>query len=492
MPATSTTHSIICPAALCGERSCTLPAPLSLRAFKAGVGPSAHPPAEQKPLPWWARADSGGDFLGQRDERDAIAEVDRPDGTGLRKRIKASEYLVRSGDGRAWRRVRPRMGVVLRNRVPTERIDPDKRSQDTHVGYQEDALFSEQVIWDGQVFLCRLWFASREVAEHFGRLAAPLFTGEPATRSWLRVGRGGRPVRLEECQWQAAPSQSAPAATETPQAAAGADYVTVTLTSDLIGRTRWLTFATEPTPADWLRWIRRAAQDAGIDPSLPEDDTITIDPDRTVLETTDVYGFNSATGLPRAVATALKQGSVVTFRSTNGDAEPVEKLRAALHELARQSVPLGERIADGFGQFVVDLDIHRPEYWGSRPWKTAAGPGTTSTPSESWQEEVLEQVLRFQKQIQVDPRGKSAPSVTQWQWLRHQAEVATTAEQLTSVLHELKQRADSLSGAQWKGHIEKIERAVNGLQRLEEKKLFLTALAQAATAQARRKRKQER
>ncbi|RMG41406.1 MAG: hypothetical protein D6725_01415, partial [Planctomycetota bacterium] len=268
----------------------TLPAPLSLRAFKAGVGPSVHPPAEQKPLPWWARADSSGDFLGQRDERDAIAEVDRPDGTGLRKRIKASEYLVRSGDGGAWRRVRPRMGVVLRNRVPTERIDPHDRGRDTQHGFQEDALFSEQVIWDGQVYLCRLWFASREVAEHFGRLAAPLFTGDPATRSWLRVGRGGRPVRVEASQWQAAPSASSSPAADTSQPAAGADYVTVTLTSDLIGRTRWLTFATAPTTADWLRWFRRAAQDAGIDLSLPKDDTITIDPDRTILETTDVYG----------------------------------------------------------------------------------------------------------------------------------------------------------------------------------------------------------
>ena len=486
-----------------------LPAPLSLREFKAGTGPASTARAEQHSPPWWARGEAGGDLLGQRDERDAVAEADNPKRIGQRKRIKAEEYLVRRRGQSLWQRVRPRMGVLLRNRVPTERRDPDHRGAGSQPGFQGDELFSEQVLWDGQTFLCRLWFANRKAAEQFATVAAPLMTGAAEQRSWLRVGRGGRPVRIEAIEWQAAGNPAEDAETTAPEAAPRptADRLTVTLTSDLIGRTPWLTFATDPAPADWIRWIEHAAKQARLNVSLPKSAQLQIDDDRTVVETIDVYGFNSATGLPRAVGIALKRGSVITFKPAGQQqGEAVDKLRQALLLLAKQGVPLGERIAEGFGQFLVDLDVHRHQYWSRVAEPQAEKSEALKEVSEVWQEAVLAKVLAFENQIQVDPRSKNAPSVTQWQWLRHQAEAASTVSQpvapeteeelrlqnLGRLLDDLAAHADTLSGAQWKGLVDKIRAAIDEFSEFKHKQLFLTAMAQSAVAKARRERKAEK
>ena len=207
-----------------------------------------------------------------------------------------------------------------------------------------------------------------------------------------------------------------------------------------------------------------------------------------MLETYDVYGFNSATGLPRAVATALKRGSVITFRSAHGQSEPICKLRGALQRLRQQELALGERVADGFGCFVLDLDMHRPDYWKATA-ETPTEPDAGQQPAARWRETVLQQVIEFTQKPRVDPRGKNGPSVTQWQWLRHQAEVASDEKGLQQLLGDLKEHAGRLAGAQWEGHIDEIEQQLAKLSAFTHKQLFLTALAQLEVARARQDRK---
>src|SRR5207244_10491295 len=51
-----------------------------------------------------------------------------------------------------------------------------------------------------------------------------------------------------------------------------------------------------------------------------------------------------------------------------------------------------------------------------------------------------------------DPRGKDAPSATQWQWVRDRATVCRGEADLTRLWKDLTQRANQLAGkAQWGG-----------------------------------------
>lgn len=524
-----------------------IPIPLSLREPKAGAteraapepggtgdagmnGQAASPPTAADAttdaiaddsldcVPWWGRPDAADDRLGCRAELDAIAFTE-PERLGNRKRIKSEDYLVRWQADRQWRRVRPKMGVLLRNRVPTSRLDPNHRGCEQQTGYQQDAFFSEQVLWEDQSFLTCLGFRGLDDAKRFCRAAAALLIGAENDRSWLAVGRGGRPLRVEAWHW--AQTEHAPGTraadkplgraldTQGPQEESDGKKtsspvgLTITLTSDLIARTSWLTFRTDLTGVDIVQLVAEAAARYGLATTgLPTarddvDRLLTVAPDRRVAEPAEVYGFNSATGLPRAAALAIKRGSVFTLLPSDGKlaAEALAGLRDALHALSQRGIGLGERTAEGFGRFAVDLDVHQPSYWiDFAPEKGPPGRDQGLRRSET----VLARVLDFFDQLTKkekpasDARGKGMPSVSQWQWLRHRAEVCRDVGQVEDVVLALQQHAVRLAGVDWQPLIKKIQEVIGNITEFEDKRLFLTALAQLAVADARRNRGKER
>ena len=67
-----------------------------------------------------------------------------------------------------------------------------------HVGSQDDALFSQQVLLNGQRFLVDLRLETAQDAERFLKTSSPLWQPAGQDRSWLRLGRGGRPVLVKD------------------------------------------------------------------------------------------------------------------------------------------------------------------------------------------------------------------------------------------------------------------------------------------------------
>ncbi len=290
-----------------------LPVPLSMRVHKAGVARASRQAGPR--LPWWAQPGEAGDELGVRAEMDAIAVYRQPSSARAaaadddplegRKRIKSEEYLVRTAGAKRWRRTHAKLGVLLRNRVPTVRIDPwdrrtvhdDERRENStlrdHVGSQDDALFSQQVLLNGQRFLVDLRFETAQDAERFLKTSSPLWQPAGQDRSWLRLGRGGRPVLVED--WK--------------EIAGTAEYtgmhpdqrlLVLTLASDLIARDRYLRFLTSLTPSDLVDLVRRAARWSGLAVDDLQPEGLVVNDKESVYEPTDVFGYNAATGLPRA------------------------------------------------------------------------------------------------------------------------------------------------------------------------------------------------
>src|SRR6266542_5120830 len=326
-----------------------MPLPLSVHEPKGGQHT-----AGKESLPWWAVPAQTPDVMASSNERDMTAfpapnPGEQDDTGGLYgprvefKRVKADEYAVRSGG--VWRRVRPQIGVLLRNQVPTTRRDA---AQSRHERRTESGLFSEEILSENQCFAADLYFADQPLANEFLKAAAPLLGGDAAVCSWLRIGRGGRPVVIAQ-------SASVPFAEDEE---GPADHLTLTLTSDLIARTPWLTFLTELTLADLARLVK----EAGGDPLSTAG--LSLSRERTFSETSEVYGFNAASGLPRAAAVAIRRGSVFRIERLASSTTILQPWRTALRQAARNG-GLGERTAEGFGRFVLDLELHEPFYWKS-------------------------------------------------------------------------------------------------------------------------------
>jgi hypothetical protein len=457
-----------------------IPLPLSLKEPKGG---STDPTADtSRALPWWARLE-GGDARLRKPAWDQLAEAQRPevpDRPGDR-RIKSEEYLVLEPGETHWRRVRPKMGVLLRNSVPTARLDPDSRRSPDDPGGQEDSLFSEQVLWEDQFFLTELLFEDRDAAKEFVEAAAPLLEGHESKRSWLRVGRKGRPVRVKGARWF-----DGPAKTHTPPA----ETLTLTLTSDLIARTPWLMF---PTKID-LPTLQDLISKAGEIPPLTGG--LVSEPEDVVCEPVEVYGFNGAAGLPRSPAVAIKRGSVFRMRATSGQTSSADLLlewRRTLQGIGERGVGLGDRTVEGFGRFVLDLDVHDPSYW-DKP--VTMLPPPVEALGYNWREVVLATVELF---VQQNAGRLATLSATQWQWLRSRARGLTSAEGLDKLLADLPQLTDRL-GARERWHpllpslVESVRRAGLSLDpqmRWRAGSFFLDALVQEAIARLRQAREWE-
>ena len=525
-----------------------VPMPLTLQAPKAVAGETT--------VPWWTEKKASDNLLGRRGEQDQLGSPQESKKDGEKgkadelkkpvlKRIRDQGWLVRSQPGDCWERTHPKITVRLRNRVPTDRLDPAERRDkekkpDPSMGWQDDALFSEEVLLEDQTFVCDLWFRDKTQADEFLSATKGLRAVAEEQRSWLRVGRGGRPVEIVTCgvlsNGHGSPPERdgpGPASAERGSSAchdgqaaddaeahgAGvgvtAQTLTITLTSDLIARTKWLTFV-EELDIETLTDLVKDAEPASASLAIPGVKPVSTGPKaetRFFCEPETIYGYSKSTGLPRPPAIAIRKGSVFRYAAEPGQGKSLGELRDALLTLAARGVGFGERTEEGFGRFAVDLDVHTPEY--VKRYENVAEDAAKVQSSESqtgetrWQEEVLQMVDAFMKQLGkdcLDPRGKDAPSVSQWQWLRQQVQVCQAFDgepEVPSVLAALKRiddHAGRLSGTAWKNVRENLRQRVNtiasGVSKDEEKaertKLFIDALVRRLVAKNRRDRHERR
>jgi hypothetical protein len=453
-----------------------MPLPLSVQEPKGG-----QEAAGSDDVPWWARPKGTDRRLGKdRPERDLIALPRREEEGGPDfKRIKTEEYLLRRPGAAHWERFRPQRGVLLRNQVPTARRDGDN----PRVTPRIEGLFSEEMVREDQNIVAELFFGDKKDAEEFVRQATALLGGPVENRSWLRVGRGGRPVVVEDAAWVGPPS----AAKGPP-----ADRMTLTLTSDLIARTPWLTFRTDlDLPA-----LEALLREVGEVPPPKEG----IKPEAASCEVVEVYAFNRATGLPRSPALAIKRGSVFRWQAESGSGQAnLAQWRAVLLRVQARRAGLGERTLDGFGRFVLDLDFHEKDYWAS-PVPSLSAPGALLQANE--REIVLHRVNEFiaaNRAELEDGNGRPRASVSQWQWLRVKARTARDQDDLRRLHQDLAAHAGRLAGRkQWGERLPRLlasaESEAAGAMPdnpLEARKSFLEELARAMTARARAARRRE-
>ena len=387
-----------------------VPIPLSMQAAKSGQGGAADG------SPWWSRPSGGDPRPAWPAQQDKLAPISpKPEGL-VYKRIKGDEWLVRGASDPHWRRFRPAMAVRLRNAVPFSRLDPEYKDL--------EGLFSEQVLREGQTFVAHVRFDNEAKAAEFLRRLAPFFGTDNARAAWLRIGRGGRPMRVLD----AAIAPQPPVAIAAP-----ADTLTLTLTSDLVARTPVLAFAVVLDPALLVALLN--------DGSLSAEGLKVAD---LVCETTTVLGFNRATGLPRRSVLAIRRGSVAQDQGRRRcrPAEPRRAPgRAPLRGPGRPRARRAHRgragpVRRGPGRSSAGL-------LEATAWRLAAPLRTSRVKSDGRDSRKSPRVPRRQSRRDSRPgrdrsHGPDA-SVAPWQWLRKRGGMldrGLTREKLTLEIDE--------------------------------------------------------
>ncbi|MGM0490475.1 MAG: RAMP superfamily CRISPR-associated protein, partial [Planctomycetota bacterium] len=299
---------------------------------------------------WWSDPSLEQDTLWQdRNDESATAEA-----TSSFKRVKTDDYLV-STDGTTWRRQWPAVATLMRNRAPVARQDRNLDSRRPDATHENDDLekadlFSEMVLTEDQCFVCEVVFETENAATVFQRVAVPLLASEEDQRAWLRVGRGGRPMRIERAQWLGN--------SLTPQLKSGPDdkpnCFSLTLTSDLIVRAPNLTFRTTLDTRTLAKLAGCAEHEVGKIGA-----GVGVDPKASLSETRVVHGFNTAAGVRRTPALAIRRGSAFLIKPDGDDAEPARLLFNALAARETAGQGIGERLEEGFGRFVLNHPAHQ-------------------------------------------------------------------------------------------------------------------------------------
>jgi len=415
-----------------------LPIPLSILTEKPKGGVAN--------LPWWAGGSPDPVAF------DSLGPDREPNGEKP-KRPGEHEYLCH--DGKTWFRYSPELAVRLRNATP-------KRDS------QDDAeLFSLEQVAEETRFQTELRFADAEEAKTFAETLAPLLN----EGDWLVIGRGGAPVVVELLE--AIPQSGRDAAALKPsfstQAYTAGDFGddwTLTLTSDGIVRGVHLGFL-DDFDIDTLCRL------AGFEKPQPCNWKIA----KRTVETERIHGYNAATGLKRSPALALRRGSC--WRITGSDS-------AALAQALRSKQALGERIEEGFGRFLLNL----------QPLAAPEKPNLVGeTPARRINEALLKQAKVLAGKI-----SKGGPSLSQLQWLRGQALAIENSQQLEDLLAEIEtapQRRPQ-GGKAWENfHIKDLREELAKLdqnhpndseQALKDKQMLISYLVQWHAPKAKEQR----
>ncbi len=407
------------------------------------------------------------------------------------KRIKSEDYLVGLGDDRPLERVRPKLEILMRNRTPVVRVerthDSRRPTADSAQLKQEVGdLFAQTVLVEDQAFVADLCFASPDLASRFLAVAAPLLSGTPKDQPWLRLGRGGRPVRVERFAVLGGDPQ--------PQLDNNATCFTLTLTSDLIARHDDLTFRTT-LDGDAIAALARVPEAAG---------RLQVDSGASASDTRIVHGFNTAAGTRRAPALAIQRGSAFLVTSSSGDTTALKGVFDALATRMAKGRGLGERTEEGFGRFALNHRVHvtpspAKDAQGESAAEKAAAPPDAQQQARLAREQAIELVLQAVKGIKLYEAcsDKAFPSRGQWQRLRHDIEAGKPPDRLIAEIH---QHAQTHSGRMWnfgktKEHpslIEQIDQWRGKLREPDQQRTFLSYLSRWVVArldQLRRERK---
>lgn len=394
-----------------------LPIPLSILTKK--------PQAASADIPWWAdRSPPASEFV------DSLDEEKRPDEKP--KRPGAHEYLCRPGNSGPWLRYTPAMRVRLRNATPKK---SSKKKAD---------LFSLEEIAEETRFQAELRFTDVDAARDFLAAFAPLLGGD-----WLAIGRGGPPVIVESMTGLQEPPQEPLSKTFT-------DDWTLTLTSDLILRGEHLGFL------DHLD-INRLCQLAGIERQGGWG------VEKPVVESEAVHGFNAVSGLHRAPALAIRRGSC--WRITGAGS-------AELARMLAEKPALGERITEGFGRFLIDVQpvskIERPQ-------------GGSGEPPANQNEALLAIAQKLAEKI-----NDKGPSLSQLQWLREQALAAAEDSEIDTLLKEIEtaHKRRPQGGKAWENFpSSRLREELAKFQRPSEKRQLISYLVQWCVPRKKEKRR---
>ena len=379
--------------------------------------------------PWWFGIGEGN-ALGSKGEVDKFnqnAELEEKP-----KRPGDTEFLFKLSQNQPWQRYSPQIQVHLRNRVPTKDWS--------------DELFSEEEIAEDTLFLTDFSFPNQESAAEFIKAFLPVLQGE----TWLTMGRGGRPLQVDEAEWLSPE--------KTKKVKVKVKEFTLTLNSDLIARSPNLNFydGLDPYMLAELVGMR-----ANFNDKMEW---------QAICDTVEVRGFNAYSGLPRAPVLAIRRGSSICIE---GGAE-VNKLYQRLTELSY----LGERTWEGFGRFELDFSpLSRLEV----KTKVKVRKKVEMTPigqSESLLEKAFNLVDAENKMPLPASGGEGGPTKTQWQFLRQQVNIAKDKTAVLRCIVDLENHAKKLGGQPWKkASLEEIKRIVDqDCQTLEEAQFFITSL----------------
>lgn len=383
-----------------------MPIPLALLSSK--------PKPEHADLPWWAMAAP----VTQHDLYQAQS------GGEKMKRPAADEFIARTGNG-AWLRYQPDIQVQLRNQTPLRGTTDDPQ------------LFSNEEIMEDTWFQSEVRFTDQEAATRFCQQYESLLNGN----DWLTLGRGGRPVVIEQVMVAKTP----PPAKSKQQ---GSSWL-LTLTSDTILRGENLGFLSNLNIATLCQLANMNANSKWRIAN-------------STVETVPVHGFNAASGLRRTPALALRRGScwLVGGKNCRQLADKLNRLNA-----------LGERCDEGFGRFeITDRSTFN---------ELKTGDETPPELNDNRGELLLEEAKVLADSPQLN--NQKAPSKSQLQWLRNQALAAKTDADLGQVLKEVElapQRRPA-GGDAWKSFpLNDLRGKLDECQDLEEQRLLISHLVQ--------------
>ncbi len=366
-----------------------IPAPLSIQKTKAGGGD-----LDSEPL--WSKSKDDG-FTDKMLNNDNNSEMPKT------KRLKSGEVIIINSDGKC-EVTKPSMLVHLRHQTPDRY---GIKNQNT-----EPKLYSEEEIAENQYFIADIRFSSEKEAEAFINNYKALFTEN--SESWLRVGRGGRPVKIVKHAF--IDENELPNTNNTNK-----DKSFLVLTSDAIIRNDDLTFATDFNNEHAEKYFGNG---------------IKIDETNSISGTVEIRGWNILTGRQKSPAIALKRGSVFPINQGN----------------LNHTNPIGERTGEGFGQFIITNGFDIDKYKN-------AGISENETPQNLYE-------FYIEKADEIFNENKQAflsVSKTQWQWLREKLRIGKEWD--NGILTYLNQHSEKKAGESWNKEnvLKKLKNSFNSL-----------------------------
>ncbi|RJP34720.1 MAG: hypothetical protein C4527_01660 [Candidatus Omnitrophota bacterium] len=372
---------------------------------------------------WWAKQQKKDLLFGKSDEH---ADRFMPcDCEAQYKRSKGDVYLFRCSETEPWFQYTPEIAVHMRNQVPN-RDNPD------------GSLFSDEEIVENTDFLIDIDFHGNEDhAKKFLHLFKNVLNG----KTWLRIGRGGRPVEVVRAVWIEGKKDS-----KTIVGYPGS--ITVTLESDLIARSpQNFGFYNSLDP-------RMLAELVGI---IDEENQFSSLPKNTYsyCDHEEIRGFNAASGLPRTPVLAIRRGSAIHIQSNESNCEQVRSLCEKLCTTEH----LGERTWEGFGRFRLNFDPLKTnrEFFTKNPkWKCEylVESNSEHCPDVSFIEN-REILLKDAKSIanQLPTPDEGGPNISQWRYAQEQIRLAKDVNSIQEIFNRLTEHEKKRAGKCWESKI---------------------------------------